>query len=180
MSPFLRLPAEVRNTIYNYIGTCTIIGVDVWTQDNTTDPNRRTLKLKFCLPDLLATCQQIRHEAKTLVCKLMTVDTNVASAFGWLHSHCDHDLCKLVTCLKVPRYFAASIARDARAHASRLEYPASRATVSLPSLDKIVVKGRMSTHNRVKAALRRWARNESLEVVFEEGGQGPSELVCLP
>ncbi|RYN22680.1 hypothetical protein AA0119_g9952 [Alternaria tenuissima] len=175
-SPFLRLPAEIRNTIYTYVGTCTQARVDVSTQQDTTDPlHQWRLVLQFRFPDLLVSCKQIRNEAKTLICKLMTVDTDLASAFGWLHSHCDHEFCKLVSCLRVPRDFAASIALDAGARALRFENRRYH-TLSLPSLEKIVVKGKMSMHNRVKVALRRWARNKSLEVVFEEEEAEMSEL----
>lgn len=167
-TPLLRLPAEIRNTIYNYIGTCTTIKVDVWTQQATASSHGKTLRLKFQLPALLATCKQIRHEATTLLCKLSTVDTDATTAFGWLHSDCDHAFCALVTCVRVPRDFAVSVARGARARAFRSE-DFAYSTVSLPSLEKIIVKGRtMSMRDGIRAALRRWARNKALEVVFEE------------
>lgn len=166
-SPLLRLPAEIRNAIYNYIGTYTTIKVDVWTQQATAS-HGKTLRLKFQLPALLATCKQVRHEATTLLCKLSTVDTDAIAAFGWLHSDCGHAFCALVTCVRVPRDFAVSIARGARARAFRSE-DFAYSTVSLPSLDKIIVKGRtMSMRDGIRAAQRRWARNKALEVVFEE------------
>jgi hypothetical protein len=71
--------------------------------------------------------------------------------------------------LRIPRDFATSITRDARAHASRFRYYGSFTTFSFPSLDKIIVKGRMKLmRDDIRAALRRWARNKALEVVFEE------------
>ena len=165
-SPLLRLPAEIRNTIYNYIGTCTTIKVDVWTQ--ATASHGKTLRLKFQLPALLATCKQIRHEAKTLLCKLSTVHTDAITAFGWLHSDCDHAFCALVTCVRIPREFAVSVARGARARAFRSE-DLAYSTVSLPSLEKIIVQGRTTAmRDGIRVALRRWARNKALEVVFEE------------
>ena len=165
-SPLLRLPAEIRNTIYNYIGTCTTIKVDVWIQ--ATASHGKTLRLKFQLPALLATCKQVRHEATTLLCKLSTVDTDAIAAFGWLHSDCDHAFCALVTCVRVPRDFAVSIARGARARAFRSE-DFAYSTVSLPSLEKIIVQGRTTAmRDGIRVALRRWARNKALEVVFEE------------
>ena len=165
-SPLLRLPAEIRNTIYNYIGTCTTIKVDVWTQ--ATASHGKTLRLKFQLPALLATCKQIRHGAKTLLCKLSTVHTDAITAFGWLHSDCDHAFCALVTCVRIPREFAVSVARGARARAFRSE-DLAYSTVSLPSLEKIIVQGRTTAmRDGIRVALRRWARNKALEVVFEE------------
>ena len=165
-SPLLRLPDEIRNTIYNYIGTCTTIKVDVWTQ--ATASHGKTLRLKFQLPALLATCKQIRHGAKTLLCKLSTVHTDAITAFGWLHSDCDHAFCALVTCVRIPREFAVSVARGARARAFRSE-DLAYSTVSLPSLEKIIVQGRTTAmRDGIRVALRRWARNKALEVVFEE------------
>ena len=83
--------------------------------------------------------------------------------------NCDHEFCELITCLRIPRDFAASIVRDARAHASRFRYYGSRITFYFPSLDKIIVKGRTKLmRDGIKAALRGWARNKALEVIFEE------------
>ncbi|KAI4644125.1 uncharacterized protein J4E78_009709 [Alternaria triticimaculans] len=69
-SPLLRLPAELRNKIYIYVGHSEQIHIAATiTNASPGDPTRNPSKftMQFHLPGLLSTCQQTRSEATALV-----------------------------------------------------------------------------------------------------------------
>jgi hypothetical protein len=72
-SPLLRLPAEIRNKIYTYVGYSTTVTVDIVSTPFPVS-DKPISHLYFKLPALQKSSKQIRHEASSILRKLATFD----------------------------------------------------------------------------------------------------------
>ncbi|KAI4696814.1 uncharacterized protein J4E88_000993 [Alternaria novae-zelandiae] len=167
-SPLLRLPAELRNKVYTYVGHSEQIHIAA----TITNSNPSKFTMQFHLPGLLSTCQQTRSEATALVYAQITIDTIPGDAWYWLYSKRSHSLCAHVTCLHISEWFANLIEREVDKRLKDSQ-DAKCCTLDLPRLERVRVICRgwnvdfWCEYSR--KAIRKWFGKESLVIVFETG-----------
>ncbi|KAI4658703.1 uncharacterized protein J4E79_006461 [Alternaria viburni] len=95
-SPLLRLPAELRNIVYTYVGLATIIRP--YRLETTNTANTAPIKYALELPGLLSASAQIRQEATPLIYAHALFDFNVFNLFSWPPiSTCHHEISGFIT-----------------------------------------------------------------------------------
>ncbi|KAI4641138.1 hypothetical protein J4E93_008016 [Alternaria ventricosa] len=174
-SPLLRLPAELRNKIYTYVGHSAQISIAATiTNANLGDPTSNPSKftMQFVLPGLLSTCHQTRSEATALVYAQITIDTFPGDAWYWLYSQSSHQICAHVTSLQISEFFADLMEREVNEREKNSK-DTKCCTVHLPRLKRVhvvcqVVAGwPIGGGESMEEAVRKWFGNEGLDVFFE-------------
>ncbi|KAI4616894.1 hypothetical protein J4E83_006476 [Alternaria metachromatica] len=166
-SQLLRLPAELRNQIYAYVGLSTTIRVFtlLWSSTISWDDAK---ELKFQRPNLLSTCKQVRQEATTLICKHAVFDLVGCDAGLLLIPRRSQDFFEFVTSIRIARDFAMVKPSKPKASANGTVYkPLTR---WLPNLERVYVESTGWTHRggriRARASLKSRCGNDSLEVII--------------
>ncbi|KAI4629104.1 uncharacterized protein J4E87_003365 [Alternaria ethzedia] len=175
-SPLLRLPAELRNKIYTYVGQSKHIHIAA------TITNLTSFKFtaQLHLPGLLSTCQQTRSEATALVYAQTNIDTLPGDTWYWLHSKSSHQLCAYVTSLRISESFADLMECEVGTRVKNSQ-DAKCCTLDLLRLERVHVICRAWAVNLLDGSLMReaigkWFDKESLDIVFETG----LDLPCRP
>ncbi|KAI4658704.1 uncharacterized protein J4E79_006462 [Alternaria viburni] len=128
-SPLLRLPAELRNQIYTFVGLSTII--------KAIQPEG-SLTCSFQVPEQLKACKQIRHEATSIVYRSALFDFTQCNTGVWLNGSCDHSIGEFVTSIKIGGQVACLVSHyigKGRSYEG-LQFP----TKWLPNVQKIYIK----------------------------------------
>ncbi|KAI4714407.1 hypothetical protein J4E89_000087 [Alternaria sp. Ai002NY15] len=170
-SPLLRLPAELRNKIYVYVGAATIIQV-VTRSPTPANAEEYTKLLKYPQPDLLNTCKQVRQEGSSLLYKYALFDLSKCSLLAVLFHRCDDNCCERMTSVKVDWRLAQYAVRkfDNIGDGWPDEH---KGTISvLPNVETIRIEAdpirSWFKDSCVRTVLRGWCKNDTAEIVFED------------
>ena len=145
-SPFLKLPGEIRNKIYEY----TFINIQIHIHSlSSYSYNRSTA--------LISACSQLRFEART-----MFFARAIYHIFerAWDDMRLFRDIaklavCQLITSIRIPRWGANDLE--------------GTTILSFPALVRVYVSGiwPLDDVDGIREKLRVWTENANLEVVFE-------------
>jgi hypothetical protein len=171
-SPLLRLPAEIRNKIYTYVGYSTTVTVDIVSTPFPVS-DKPISHLYFKLPALQKSSKQIRHEASSILRKLATFDFPKSAAVPiFILDGSDHKIGAFITSIRISYSFAESVAGLVFGNHGLEEFYRSPSVGWLRNLETIHVntiswKSALKDDD-VRAALRYWFDKETLEVSFRE------------
>ncbi|KAI4685065.1 hypothetical protein J4E81_008877 [Alternaria sp. BMP 2799] len=171
-SPLLRLPAELRNKIYTYVGHSEQIPIAasiIKPKDTIGNPSK--FIANFQCPGLLSTCKQTRSEATALVYAQLTIDTIPGDAWYWLYSKHSHSLCAHITSLRISEVFLDLMTSEVEVREKNSQ-DAKCCTLHLQRLERVYVicqeiadwPGRGETWEE---AMKKWFGNEGLDVFYE-------------
>ncbi|KAI4629103.1 uncharacterized protein J4E87_003364 [Alternaria ethzedia] len=170
-SPLLRLPAELRNKIYAYVGVATTIQVVTRPQTHAKTWKDKKL-LKYPQPNLLNTCKQVRQEATSLLYKHALFEFSRCGPLAVLFHHCEDNCCERMTSVRVGSRFLQFAVRK---FVKKDDFWADtyKGTISvLPNVEIVRLVSSPDREwfedNRVSAALRAWCGNNTPEVIFED------------
>ncbi|KAI4681739.1 uncharacterized protein J4E84_007334 [Alternaria hordeiaustralica] len=170
-SPLLRLPAELRNKIYVYVGAATVIQV-VTRSPTPANAEEYTKLLKYPQPDLLNTCNQVRQEGSYLLYKYALFDLSNCSFLAVLFHRCVDNCCERMTSVKVdwrPVQYAARNFLDedggwSDEHDGIISVLRNVETIHIEA-DPIRLWFKDSS---IRAVLKGWCENHTAEIVFED------------
>jgi hypothetical protein len=171
-SPLLRLPAEIRNKIYTYVGYSTTVTVDIVSTD-FYDTDKPVSHLYFKLPALQKSSKQIRHEASSILHRLATFDFVESAAVGiFILPGSDHRIGAFITSIRILYGLAENIANLVFGNHDLKEFYKSPSRWWLQNLETIYVNtiswGSARKDDAVRAGLRYWFGKETLEISFGE------------
>ncbi|KAI4685066.1 hypothetical protein J4E81_008878 [Alternaria sp. BMP 2799] len=170
-SPLLRLPAELRNKIYVYVGAATVIQV-VTRSPTPANAEEYTKLLKYQQPDLLNTCKQVRQEGSSLLYKYALFDLSKCSLLAVLFHRCEDNCCERMISVRVR---SKLLQRVVQKFLEKDDFwpDTYKGTISvLPNVEIVRIVSSPDREwfedNRVSAALRAWCGNNAPEVIFED------------
>jgi hypothetical protein len=159
-SPLLRLPGEIRNRIYEYTFSESVVVVsDGYANRSYTRKNNTPLHI-------LATCQQIRHEATSFFWKHCTIDAQRSRYLGDVKKAMGSENCARVTSLNMREGAVAVYIRynlnKSRTKRFHLE--------DFPAVQRICVwrVGWGFTDEQVTGTMRFYLDGEDVEVVCKD------------
>ena len=149
----LRLPAELRNKIYTFIGLSTRIEVFNMQEDYQT-------LFTHDIPPFLRTCKQIRSEATALIYAYATFDITRGDDISWVACCFEPKSC---TTLQI----SWGLSRLVKIH-GHLSF-GKPAVCPLPNLERVEVMWAPQWRNEmIRGALRGWFNKEDLVVEFRD------------